>query len=138
LSTKRLDWQTAGLAGQHDFEPQNTRREPGDGHTVGRGWTSRQNGPASVLKSANQDGRCTWCVTEYVTFSNNVVRDAASGMAINAAEAGSKGLPLPRRANHIRVSNVLFQNIGDAEWGTGGKRLRVTSGASDVEIVHVT
>jgi hypothetical protein len=33
---------------------------------------------------------------------------------------------------------VLFENIGAAEWGTGGKLLRVTNGVSDVEITHVT
>jgi hypothetical protein len=109
-----------------------------DGNIFEHVWTSGQNGTAIVLKSANQEGRCTWCVTEYVTFSNNIVRDAASWMAINAAEAGTRGLALPRRASHIRVTNVLFENIGAAEWGTGGKLLRVTNGVSDVEITHVT
>jgi len=63
---------------------------------------------------------------------------AASGLAINAAEAGAKGLPLPVPANHIRVTNVLFQNLGAAEWGTGGKLLRITNGVSNVEITNVT
>jgi hypothetical protein len=138
LSTKRLSWRDAGIPAKNAFELKNARRVLVDGNIFEHVWTSGQNGTAIVLKSANQDGRCLWCVTEYVTFSNNIVRDAASGMAINAAEAGSKGLPLPRRANHIRVTNVLFQNIGDAEWGTGGKLLRVTNGVSDVEITHVT
>jgi len=138
LSTKRLSWKDAGVAAKNAFELKNARRVLVDGNTFEHVWTSGQNGTAIVLKSANQDGRCTWCVTEYVTFSNNVVRDAASGLAINAAEAGAKGLPLPKRANHIRVVNVLFQNIGAADWGKGGKLLRVTNGVSDVEIVHVT
>jgi len=138
LSTKRLSWRTAGVAAKNAFELKNARRVLVDGNVFEHVWTSGQNGTAIVLKSANQDGRCTWCVTEYVTFSNNIVRDAASGMAINAAEAGTKGGALPRRASHIRVTNVLFQNIGAAEWGTGGKLLRVTNGVSDVEITHVT
>jgi hypothetical protein len=138
LSTKRLAWKDSGVAAKNAFELKNARRVLVDGNTFEHVWTSGQNGTAIVLKSANQDGRCTWCVTEYVTFSNNIVRDAASGMAINAAEAGAKGLPLPKRANHIRVVNVLFQNIGAADWGTGGKLLRVTNGVSDVEITHVT
>jgi hypothetical protein len=137
LSTKRLSWKT-GVPAKNAFELKNARRVLVDGNTFERVWTSGQNGTAIVLKSVNQDGRCTWCVTEYVTFSNNIVRDAASGMAINAAETGAKGMPMPRAANHIRVSNVLFQNIGAAEWGTGGKLLRVTNGVSNVEITHVT
>jgi hypothetical protein len=138
LSTKRLSWKTSGIAAKNAFELKNARRVLVDGNTFERVWTSGQNGTAIVLKSANQEGRCTWCVTEYVTFSNNIVRDAASGLAINAAESGVKGLPLPRAANHIRVSNVLFENIGAAEWGTGGKLLRITNGVSNVEITHVT
>jgi hypothetical protein len=138
LSTKRLSWRTAGMAVKNAFELKSARRVLVDGNTFERVWTSGQNGTSIVLKSTNQEGRCTWCVTEYVTFSNNIVRDAASGMAINAAEVGAKGLPLPLKANHIRVTNVLFLNIGAAEWGTGGKLLRVTNGVSDVEITHVT
>lgn len=138
LSTKRLAWRAAGVAAKNAFELKNARRVLVDGNVFEHVWTSGQNGTAIVLKSANQEGRCTWCVTEYVTFSNNVVRGAASGMAINGAEAGSKGLPLPRRANHIRVTNVLFHNIGAPEWGRGGKLLRVTNGVSDVQITHVT
>jgi hypothetical protein len=138
LSTKRLSWRTAGLAAKNAFELKSGRRVLVDGNVFEHVWTSGQNGTAIVLKSTNQEGRCTWCVTEYVTFSNNIVRDAASGMAINAAEVGAKGLTLPLKANHIRVTNVLFLNIGSAEWGTGGKLLRVTNGVSDVEITHVT
>jgi hypothetical protein len=138
LSTKRLDWKTSGVPAKNAFELKNARRVLVDGNTFEHVWTSGQDGTAIVLKSANQEGRCTWCVTEFVTFSNNIVRDAASGLAINAAEAGARGLPLPRPANHIRVSNVLVYNIGGAEWGTGGKLLRVTNGVSNVEITHVT
>ena len=138
LSTKRIAWKESGVAAKNAFELKNARRVLVDGNTFEHVWTSGQNGTAIVLKSANQEGRCTWCVTEYVTFSNNIVRDAASGLAINAAEAGAKGLPLPLKANHIRVTNVLFENIGSAEWGTGGKLFRVTNGVSDVEITHVT
>jgi hypothetical protein len=36
------------------------------------------------------------------------------------------------------VTNVLFENIGSPDWGTGGKLFRVTNGVADVEITHVT
>ena len=138
LSTKRLAWKAAGVAAKNAFELKNARRVLVDGNIFEHVWPSGQDGTAIVLKSVNQDGRCTWCVSEYVTFSNNIVRDAASGMAINAAEAGARGLPLPIHANHIRVTNVLFQNIGAAEWGGGGKLLRVTNGVSAIEFTHIT
>jgi len=90
-----------------------------------------------VLKSANQEGACTWCVTEFVTFRNNIVRGAAHGVLINAAESGARGLPLPEPVNHIRIQNVLFTDIGGSRWG-GGKLFRVFGGVSNLEITHVT
>ena len=138
LSTKRLSWHTSGVAAKNAFELKNARRVLVDGNTFEHVWPSGQDGTAIVLKSTNQDGRCTWCVTEYVTFSNNIVRAAAGGVVINAAESGARGLPQPKPANHIRLQNVLFQEIGSREWGGGGKLLRVFGGVSDLEVTHVT
>ena len=89
-------------------------------------WASGQDGTAIILKSANQEGRCTWCVTEYVTFRNNIVRAAAHCLLINAPEAGGRELPLPVRVNHVRIQNVLFDEIGWPPWG-GGKLFRGTN-----------
>src|SRR5262249_35630465 len=105
-----------------------------EGNTFEHVWASGQDGTAILLKSANQDGRCTWCVTEYVTFRHNIVRGAAHGMTLNAAE----GAPLPRKAHHIRVDTVLFEDIGGAQWGSGGKLLRVFGGVSTLSFTHVT
>ena len=101
-------------------------------------WVSGQDGTAILFKSVNQDGKCTWCVTEYVTFRNNIVRGAANGLVVNAAETGQRGLPLPVRANHVRLENVLFEDIGGSQWGGGGKLLRIFGGVSDVSVTHVT
>ena len=137
-STKRTSWRTSGVPAKNAFELKNARRVLVDGNTFEHVWPSGQDGTAIVLKSTNQDGRCTWCVTEYVTFSNNIVRAAANGVVINAAESGARGRPQPKPANHIRLQNVLFEEIGAREWGAGGKLLRVFGGVSDLEITHVT
>ena len=137
LSTKRLTWRTSGVPVKNAFELKNARRVLVEGNTFEHVWPSGQDGTAIVLKSANQEGRCPWCVTEYVTFRNNIVRSAAHGLLINAAEAGGRGLTLPERANHIRIQNVVFRDIGGREWG-GGKLFRVFGGVSDLAITHVT
>jgi hypothetical protein len=137
LCTKPLAWRTSGIAVKNAFELKNARRVLVEGNTFENVWPSGQDGTGIVLKSANQDGKCTWCVTEYVTFRNNVVRAASHGLLINAAEAGARGLPLPLHVNHIRIQNVLFDGIGLQPWG-GGKLFRVFGGVSDVEITHVT
>jgi hypothetical protein len=138
LCTKRLSWRQSGVPVKNAFELKNARRVLVDGNTFENVWRSGQDGTAIVMKSVNQQGRCPWCVTEWVTFSNNVVRDAASAVMINAAETGESNVQQPRHANHIRVQNVLFQNIGGTEWPGGGKLLRVMGGVSDVEFSHIT
>jgi len=78
-------------------------------------------------------------VTEYVTFRDNIVSGAAHGLLINAAETGRRGAALPPKANHIRIDNVLFDDIGTPQWGSeGGKLFRIFGGVSDVSITHVT
>jgi len=138
LSTKRLAWQAAKVPVKNAFELKNARRVIVEANTFENVWVSGQDGTAILLKSVNQDGRCAWCVTEYVTFQNNIVRGAANGVVINATETGKSGLAEPVPANHIRFANVLFDNLGAAQWGGGGKLLRVFGGVSDASFTHIT
>ena len=139
LMTKRLSWrETKKIPVKNAFELKSARRVLVEGNVFENVWPSGQDGTAIVLKSTNQDGRCPHCVTEYVTFRSNVVRNAASGVVINAAEVGKKGAELPERVNNIRIHNVLFLEIGQPEWGSGGKLFRIFGGVSDVSILHVT
>jgi hypothetical protein len=137
LLTKRLAWRSAGVPVKNAFELKNARRVRVEGNIFEHVWSSGQDGTAIVLKSTNQEGACTWCVTEYVTFRSNIVRGASHGVLINAAETGARGQPLPQRVNHVRIQNVLFTDIGGSTWG-GGKLFRVFGGVSNVEITHVT
>jgi hypothetical protein len=138
LMTKRVAWKAARVPVKNAFELKSARRVLIVGNVFENVWTSGQDGTAIVLKSTNQDGRCPHCVTEYVTFEHNVVRNAGSGLLINAAETGKQGAELPQRVNHIRIHNVAFLNIGSSEWSGGGKLFRIFGGVSDVSIQHVT
>ena len=137
ISTKPLSWRTSGIPVKNAFELKSARRVVVEGNTFENVWSSGQDGTAILLKSTNQDGGCTWCVTEYVTFADNIVRSASHGLLINAAEVGRKGASLPRRANHFRIKNVLFDGIGAASFG-GGKLFRIFGGVDEIEITHVT
>jgi hypothetical protein len=131
LSTKRQAWRTSGVAVKNAFELKNARRVLVDGNVFEEVWASGQDGTAILLKSANQGGNCPWCVTEYVTFRRSVVRAAAHGIVINAAETGTRGAPLPVPVNHIRVEDVVFENLT-------GKLLRIYGGVEDLSVTHVT
>jgi hypothetical protein len=137
FSTKRLSWRSAGVPVKNAFELKNARRVLVEGNVFENVWRSGQDGTAILLKSANQNGGCPWCVTEYVIFRNNIVRSAAQGVTINAAETGQPGLTMPVRANHIQLDNVLFTDIGTPTWG-GGKLLRVFGGVADAAFTHIT
>src|SRR6185295_4297897 len=130
-------WRTSGIPAKNAFELKNARRVLVEGNVFENVWASGQDGTAIVLKSVNQDGACPWCVTEYVIFRNNIVRGAAHGMLINAAEVGRSGLQMPKKANHIVVDNVLFDDIGGPQW-KGGKLLRVFGGVADATFTHIT
>jgi hypothetical protein len=139
LSTKRLAWQAAKIPAKNAFELKNARRVLVEGNTFEHVWVSGQDGTAILLKSVNQEGSCPGCVTEYVTFRNNIVRGASHGVAINAAETGAKGLPAPRPVNHVQIENVLFEDIGSRQWGSeGGKLLRVFGPVSYLSVTHIT
>ena len=138
LSTKRLSWRTSGVPVKNAFELKNARRVLVEGNVFENVWPSGQDGASIVLKSVNQDGGCRWCVTEYVTFRHNIVRGAAHGVVINAAETGVRGATMPVKANHIKFENVLFEDIGSPRWGGGGKLFRVFGGVTDLAITHVT
>jgi hypothetical protein len=138
LMTKRVSWKAAGIPVKNAFELKNARRVLVEGNIFEHVWASGQDGTAILLKSTNQDGRCPLCVTEYVTFRHNIVRHAANGLLINAAETGKPGAELPVRANHIRIDNVLFTDIGAPQWGSGAKLLRIFGGVADVAITHIT
>lgn len=137
LSTKRLAWRDAHVPVKNAFELKAARRVLVQGNTFEHVWQSGQDGTAILFKSDNSNGNCTACVTEYVTFRDNIVRGAANGLTINAAETGRKGMPLPKPANHIRIDNVLFEDIGPA-WGRPGKLLRIMGGVADASVTHVT
>jgi hypothetical protein len=138
LSTKRLDWQAAHVPVKNTFELKNARRVVVDGNTFEHSWVSGQDGTAVLLKSVNQEGKCPWCVTEYVTFRNNIVRGAAHGVVINAAETGQRGLTMPQLVNHVRFENVLFEDLGGSQWGGGGKLLRIFGGVASASFTHIT
>lgn len=121
------------------FELKNAQRFLIDGNVFENNWVDAQAGVAIVLKSANQDGRCGWCVTQHIMFSNNIVRHSAGAFSINAAENYNGG-PRPPAANNITITNVLFDDITD-EWADTlgqSRAIHIGNGAPNITINHVT
>lgn len=131
---KPLTWKVGdpSYAGKHWtvknlFELKNSRRVVVDGNTFENCWVDAQTGFAILLKSQNQDGGCPWCVSEEITFSNNIVRNAENGINIVGYDPYHPSAQLKR----LKVVNNLWDNIRGM-WFQG------TDGAEDVLLEHNT
>jgi hypothetical protein len=130
---KPLSWRVGdpSYAGVHWtvknlFELKNARRVLVEGNVFEDSWGDAQTGFAILLKSANQEGAAPWSVTQDVTFSENIVRHAASAMAIEGRDPGG-AVSYTRR---VTLANNLFDDIDGRTWKGSGDFLQITDGSS--------
>lgn len=109
------------------LETKNARRVLIDGNLFENVWPDAQVGFAILLKSNNQDSTAPWSVTEDLTFSNNIVRNAENGLNILAVEIPPK---ISAVGNRFRIVNN-FWNV-EKIWYQG------SNGARDVLFDHNT
>ena len=126
LFSKKLSWKAGdpsyagiGWAVKNLLELKNARRVLVNGNTFERIWAAGQGGFAIVLTPRNQDGRAPWSTVEDVTFTNNVVRQAAAGINI----LGTDNTYPSQRTNRVLIRNNLFYDIDGAAWGGGSSNL---------------
>jgi hypothetical protein len=116
------------------FELKNARRVRVEGNLFEHSWVQSQIGFAIVLTVRNQDGRAPWSVVEDVTFANNVVRGATSGVNIHGLDNNHPSQPTRR----IVIRNNLFIDLGGPRWGGEGRLFQIIHGTSSVVIDHNT
>ncbi len=109
------------------FELKNAQRILISGNIFDGSWVDGQSGYAIVLTTRNQGGNCPWCVVQDVTFSNNIVRHASSGISINGHD---DHYPQNPPTNRIRVSNNIWEDISSANWGGSGWGILLDGGTS--------
>ncbi|HEU4828785.1 MAG TPA: hypothetical protein VFT04_06290 [Gemmatimonadales bacterium] len=118
---KPLTWKSSGAwTVKNSFELKNSRRVLVEGNLFENNWSDGQTGFAIVLKSINDGGRCTWCVTEDVTFRYNKIVNSPGGMNIVAVQAYNGGGAIP--ANSMLIANNVFEDVGDAA-AVGDRRI---------------
>jgi hypothetical protein len=116
------------------LELKNARRVLIEGNLFEHNWAHGQAGTAIVLTVRNQDGTAPWSVVEDVIFTNNIVRHAASGIAMHGRDDLFPSQPTKR----ILIRNNLFDDVGGARWGGSGQLFRVLNGTDDLVIEHNT
>jgi hypothetical protein len=96
-------------------------------------WAGAQAGYAIVFTPRNQNGHCTWCVVEDVSFRQNIVRNVASGINI----LGFDDIAPSRQTRGIRITQNLFAGITQTLGGNGWFLL-MGNGPADITIDHNT
>jgi hypothetical protein len=142
LFTKKLSWKAGdpsyagiGWAVKNLLELKNARRVLVNGNTFERIWAAGQSGHAIVLTPRNQNGSAPWSAVQDITFTNNVVRQAAAGINI----LGTDDTYPSQRTSRVLIRNNLFYDIDGAAWSGGsGVLLQVVGGVNDLSFRHNT
>jgi hypothetical protein len=124
---KPLSWKGAGWVVKNLFETKNAARVLIDGNIFENSWVDGQTGIAILIKSANQNGKCTWCRSSDITFTNNIVKNVVEAISVNGAE----GSPLPPKVARVKFKNVLFENVS-------GRFALIMNGSSDITFENMT
>ena len=124
---KGTDWSVKNL-----LELKNARRVVIDGNLFEHNWPESQNGFAILFTVRNQQGTAPWSVVEDVTFSNNIIRQAANGINILGRDDNYSS----QKTRRITIYNNFFENLG-GHWG-GGDLFQLLDGTEDVTITRNT
>ena len=130
---KPLTWRREPWTVKNLFELKNARRVVVAGNLLEHTWGQAQSGTA-VLISPRQDGRAPWSVVEDVTFADNIVRGAASGMKISGHDDSAP----TAQTRRIVIRNNLFEEIDGRAWGGDGRLFTLLTGTDGVVIEHNT
>ena len=68
------------------FELKNSRRVLVEGNILENNWIDAQAGMAILFTVRNQDGNCSWCAVEDVTFQKNILRNTFGGFNISGTD----------------------------------------------------
>ena len=109
---KPLSWKVGdpSYAGIHwsvknIFELKNARRVLVEGNIMENNWVDGQAGMAVLFTVRNQDGNCSWCVVEDVTFQKNILRNTVGGFNVS----GTDDLQLSQQTARILIrDNVVY------------------------------
>lgn len=107
---KPLSWKGKGWAVKNLLEIKNGQRILVEGNLFENNWFEAQTGFAVVLKSSNQSGRCTWCVTQDVTWRYNRIVNSPGGFNLMAVQAPNGGGAIPAR--RIDIRHTSFEQVG--------------------------
>ena len=116
------------------FEVKNGQRILAEANVFENNWVSAQNGFAFVWIATNQEGRCSWCVAQDITFRYNRVANTPHGFSLTASGVGSGTSPVTQPTRRVTIEH----NVVTGPQAQGGRMFQVNGPVADVLIVHNT
>ncbi len=132
--TKQVAWRSQAWVSKNLLELKNARRVTISANTLQYNWERDQPGWAILFTPRNQDGACTWCQVDHVTFEQNVVQHVAGGFNI----LGFDYLHPSLQTNAIVIRNNLFADLDNQNWGGSGYLALLSGEPRDVTFDHNT
>lgn len=124
------EWDKSAWTVKNLLELKSARRVIITGNVMENSWPDAQTGWAVIFNVFGEDS--TPDAVEDVTFSNNVIRNAANGINLRGMEP-TNARPRMRR---VTLSNNLLEGVG--AFGGEGKAFQVLNGTESVTIDHNT
>lgn len=113
------------------FESKASQRVLIEGNVFDGSWTDGQTGYAFVLKVANQNGGCTWCVSRDLTIRNNIVRNVGAGFGITGKDGAN---PIGELLSRLLIENNYVENVNTGVYTGAGRMLSIMNNAQDVTV----
>jgi PKD repeat protein len=107
---KPLSWRTSSprWSVKNLFELKNAERVLLENNVIENNWPASQEGSAIVIKSSHDAcGTCTWQGSQHLTIRNNIIRNAANGLNLQAVDGESV-----KHVAWVTVHDNLFDLIG--------------------------
>lgn len=133
---KPLTWKGKGWAIKNLLEVKNGQRILIEGNLFENNWDEAQTGFAVVLKSQNQGGRCTWCVTQDVTWRYNRISNSPGGFNLMSVQAIDGGGAVP--AKRIDIRHTVFDRVGLLSQPGAQRIFQLLGGLTYITIEHNT
>src|SRR6266699_2875992 len=138
---KPLSWKVddPSYAGTHWsvknlFELKDARRVLVEGNVFENDWTDAQTATALLFTVRNQDGTAPWSQIDHVTFRDNIVRHAGSGLSVLGYDDNFPS----QQTNNVTIENNLLYDLNASTWGGFGAFVLMLNGTADVAIEHNT
>jgi hypothetical protein len=103
------------------------------GNVLERNWADEQSGFGLLIKSVNQDGGCTLCGTQDVTFIGNVLKNTGAGISIAGDVQGPSLI-----TSRITFVDNLVDSLNTGPYSGPGIPLQLVEKATDIMFAHNT